>query len=286
MNCYLCNHESALLFTKSGYQIFRCSHCGLGQTHLGKPYAQFIKDFYTKGYYLGDERKGAYKNYGRDKPYIERNLKSFLSHLIPFASKGKLLDIGCAYGYLVELALSKGFDAYGFDPSSHAVSQAASSIKDRIQHGTLADVSYPQHSFDAITMHDVFEHLADPITDLKKIHTLLKKDGVLMLATGDTGSVAARLLKRRWTFYIPPQHLFFYHKQAMTAVLKAAGFKPVAFYRVGKWLSLSYVLHLAGTSGESRIGSLLERVVERLHLGSLPLFIPLQDNMVVIAKKI
>jgi hypothetical protein len=97
--------------------------------------------------------------------------------------------------------------------------------------------------------------------------------------------LAARLLKRRWTFYIPPQHLFFFNKKTITETLKRAGFEPIAFFRIGKWVSLSYALHLAKTSSESRFASILIPIVETLHLGSLPLYLPIGDNMVVVARK-
>ena len=286
ISCYLCHRESQLLFTKSGYRLFRCPSCGLVQTDLGKPYDVFLQEFYTDGYFLGDVKKSAYKDYQKDKPYILKNMKTFLSLLQRQKQKGTLLDVGCAYGFFVELALQHGFDAYGVDPSKHAVGQAASHVSPRLKEGTTAAISYAPQSFDVISMLDVFEHLADPVAELTRLRPWLKDDGILFLATGDTGSLAAKILKRRWTFYIPPQHLLFFNRQTITETLGQAGFVPISFSRVGKWLSLSYVLHLARTTGESSIANFLQPMVDVLHLGSLPLYIPMGDNMVVMAKKL
>jgi len=285
MQCYLCKTPSKFFIRKNGYDLFRCPHCSLVQTNLGKPYGQFLADFYTAGYFTGEARAGAYENYGRDKPYIVKNMETFLSRITHFKPKGMLLDIGCAYGYFVELALKNGFDAYGIDPSIHAVSKVDPSFKKRICSGTLSDVSYQKNSFDVITMFDVFEHLADPISDLQKVRGFLKDDGIIMIATGDTNSLAANILKRRWTFYIPPQHLFFFNKKTITETLQRTGFAPVTFFRIGKWLSLSYILHLAKTSGESKVASVLLKIVEALRLGSISLYLPMGDNMVIIARK-
>ena len=234
---------------------------------------------------MGDNGAGAYKNYGKDKPYITANMRSVLSHIRLLKKKGTLLDVGSAYGYFVELALHNGFDAYGLDPSSHAVSKAPREVRNRIQEHPVSEASYKKKSCDVISMLDVFEHLGNPISDLKKLRSFLKDDGIIVIATGDTGSLAARLLKRRWTFYIPPQHLFFFNKKTITETLQRAGFTPVTFFRIGKWLSLSYILHLAKTSGESGIASSLLNIVEALRLGSLPLYLSMGDNMIVIAKK-
>jgi len=285
MNCYLCQKPLQYFFAKNSYRLYRCPSCGLVETKLEIPYKKFVRKFYDRGYFLGDNGAGAYKNYKKDKPYITANMRSVLSHVRLFKEKGMLLDVGSAYGYFVELTLQNGFDAYGFDPSSHAVSHALKEVRNRIYQHSVSEASYKKQSFDVISMLDVFEHLSDPISDLKKLSSFLKDDGIIVIATGETGSLAARLLKRRWTFYIPPQHLFFFNKKTITETLQRAGFAPLSFFRTGKWLSLSYVLHLASTSSESRLAQFLIPLVEHLGLSRIPLFLPMGDNMVVIAKK-
>jgi len=285
MKCYLCLKRSDYFFTKNGYPLFRCPACGLIQTDLGKPYSQFLKEFYTEGYYTGEDGAGAYYDYAKDKPNIVKNMRVILDRIKNVKPHGTLLDVGCAYGYFVELALENGFDAYGFDPSTHAISQASHAIRTRVQCCSVSETRYKKATFDSISMLDIIEHLADPIADLKRLHRVLKEDGIVLISTGDANSQVAKILGRRWTFYIPPQHLFFFNRQTLTDLLEQSGFAPVAFYRIGKWVSLSYVLHLAKTSGESRIASYVQTIVETLRLGSIPLYLPMGDNMVVVAKK-
>ncbi len=95
----------------------------------------------------------------------------------------------------------------------------------------------------------------------------------------------ARILKRRWTFYIPPQHLFFFNKKLLITILNKDNFVSLKWFRIGKWLSLRYILHLARTTGESNVALLLYKIVEVLHVGRIPIYLPLRDNMVVIARK-
>jgi len=285
MTCYLCTHTSDLFFSKNGYQLFRCPICGLVQTDLNRKYDTFVKKFYTTGYFTGETQAGAYYDYAKDKPNIVRNMRVILDRIKGIKPSGTLLDVGCAYGYFVELAFKNGFDAYGCEPSSHAASRTPNALQKRIQNSLVSDARYKERRFDVISMLDVFEHLADPVADLKRLHGFLKDDGILLIATGDTDSLAAKVLKRKWTFYIPPQHLFFFNKKTITETLKRSGFEPVTFFRIGKWLSLSYILHLAKTSGESTAASLLEGCVDFFRLGSIPLYLPMGDNMVVIARK-
>lgn len=287
MKCILCNVPLAKYLFKNGYWIYRCPVCHLGETDLKKDYGTFVKDFYSRGYYEGDPTRSAYISYSDDKPLIVKNMHKFLSFIPKKQRNGKLLDVGCAFGYFVELAMQHGYDAYGFDASAFAAKEASKLVgSTRISEGTIQTVSYPKQSFDVITMFDVFEHLQDPLGDMKRLSQFLKKDGVILIATGDTRSIAAKMFKRRWTFFIPPQHIFFFHRKNVTALLRKAGLKPVAWHRVGKWLSLGYVLHLARTTGENPIAAWLYGWLRTTLLMRVPLFVPMKDNMVILVTKV
>lgn len=286
MQCILCTISLEKYLFKNGFWIYRCPNCHLGQTDLKQDYAKFVKEFYSKGYYEGDPTRSAYADYELDKPLIVRNMRKFLSFIYDKKPKGKLLDVGCAFGYVVELSLANGYDAYGFDPSTHAVKKARNLVgTSRIEEATIQQAKYEKESFDVITMFDVFEHLQDPLFDMKKINSLLKPDGVIIIATGDTRSLAAKIMKRRWTFFIPPQHIFFFHRKNVTTLLQNAGLKPFHWDRVGKWLSLGYILHLARTTGESKIASWIYEVIKTTPLMRIPFYIPMKDNMVILVRK-
>lgn len=287
MKCYLCGSPTRLYLHKNGYDLFECDSCGLIRTDLRQQYQSFVKKHYSRGYFTGDASRSAYADYGRDKVYITKNLSKFLNFIKKLKLKGTFLDVGCAYGYAIELALKNGYDAYGFDPSDHAVSEAKELVGDaRVAQGLITDVSYKSKFFDVISLFDVYEHLADPIGDVARLINYLKDDGVMIIATGDAKSFAAKIFGRRWTFFIPPQHLFFFDRKNMTTALYKAGLKPIKWYRIGKWLSLGYVLHLGRTTGESKLAALLYTLIGNTFFARLPVYIPMMDNMVVIAEKI
>lgn len=286
MNCILCSTRLYRYIHKNGYWIFRCPTCGLGETDIKKNYSAFVKEFYSQGYYEGDPTRSAYVDYEADKPLIVKNMEKFLSFLRSRKPKGSLLDVGCAFGYFVELAGIKGYDAYGFDPSAFAAAKARQLVgRKSIQEGTIHTVSFPKKSFDIITLFDVFEHLQDPLSDMKKLASYLKDDGIMLIATGDTKSVAAKLFRRKWTFYIPPQHIFFFDRSNVTMLLAKVGLRPVRWHRVGKWLSLGYVLHLARTTGENPVAQFFYSWLKGSSLMRLPLYVPMKDNMVIEVKK-
>lgn len=286
MKCYLCNAPVTTFLSKNGFTIFRCDTCGLARTDLHKDYLQFVQEHYTKGYFTGDPRRSAYVDYKDDKTFIVKNMSKFLRKIQKHKQSGRLLDIGCAFGYFVELTLNKGYDAYGFDASSYATEEAQRVVgSSRIQHGTIGEVHYTEKSFDVITMFDIFEHLDDPRKDLHRVYTWLKDDGVIIIATGDTESLFARVLGRRWTFFIPPQHLFFFNKKNLTTLMTQEHFQPIEWFRIDKWLSLRYVIHLARTTGESSVAQRIYPLMKVAKVGKLPMYLPIRDNMVVIGRK-
>lgn len=271
---------------KNGYDIYKCSECKLGMTRLRETYETFVTRHYDRGYFNGKESSGAYVNYKEDKPQIVRNLSKLLRAVKKYKSGGKLLDVGCALGFFVEMASNAGFDAYGFDPAIYATGEARKLVgRKRIKQGTIQDVEYTVKSFDVITLCDVFEHLGDPRKDLDKIYSWLKDDGIILIATGNSDSLAGKMLKRRWTFYIPPQHLFFFNKNNADKLLIEAGFSPVKWFSIGKWLTLRYLLHLGRTTGESVIARWLYPRILKSKLSIWPVFVPMHDNMIVIARK-
>ncbi|MFZ5845471.1 MAG: class I SAM-dependent methyltransferase [Patescibacteria group bacterium] len=212
-------------------------------------------------------------------------MRKFLRAVQKVKPTGKLLDVGCAMGFFVELAGASGFDAYGFDPSVYAVAEAKKLLDGRITLGTIKEVQYPRQFFDVITLFDVFEHLVDPLGDLQKLSALLKNDGIMVIATGDSRSLMAKVMNSRWTFYNPPQHLFYFDKKTLSNLLQRGNLIPITWFRINKWLSLRYVLHLARTVGESRLGAWLYRHLAKSPVGKFPLYLPVRDNMVVIARK-
>lgn len=284
--CYLCHAPTVIFMQKHGYKLYQCPGCKLTMTEFNQQYTSFVERFYSKGYFTGDPRCSAFSGYEKDKQCITRNLQQVLDKVKPYVNKNaKMLDAGCAMGFMVELARSYGYNAYGFDPSSYALSRATSGIKQYVSKATVKTASYPKNYFDVITLTDIIEHVQDPIASMKTLRQFLKHNGLMVIATGDTQSIAAKLLGKHWTFYIPPQHLFFLSKDNLTTMLHRAEFVPVSWFRVGKWLSLDYILHLAQSAGDFWWARYLHRVVDWLHIGTLPIYVPMQDNMVVIARK-
>ena len=77
---------------------------------------------------------------------------------------------------------------------------------------------------DVIVLFDVIEHLPDPGATLALCHRHLNPGGIIVITTGDFGSMAARLAGVKWRLMTPPQHLWFFTQESMRRLSAGLGF--------------------------------------------------------------
>lgn len=92
------------------------------------------------------------------------------------------LDIGCAYGYVVELLRDLGYSAYGMDLSKFALTKGKRYGRDLIL-GSGEFLPVGPSSFDLVTCFETLEHMHHPESMLAMIHTILKSRGVFLFST-------------------------------------------------------------------------------------------------------
>lgn len=136
-------------------------------------------DYYDKYYYQGRNSNYIfwYSNL-RFSLFWRRRLK-ILNQL---ATCGKLLDVGCAFGFFLKL-LQKRFEAYGIDMSEYAIRQARNILsRPEIVTAFNVEKGLPfEVKFDVITAFDVMEHIYEPLPVLITLKNALKKDGHLYM---------------------------------------------------------------------------------------------------------
>ena len=71
----------------------------------------------------------------------------------------RLLDVGCAKGFLVKDLLALGIDAFGVDISSYALTKCEPEVVGRLHLGSADSLPFPDSSFDAVisinTLHNL-----------------------------------------------------------------------------------------------------------------------------------
>ena len=130
------------------------------------------------------------------------NQRECLEHY--FRKSARVLDIGCNTGELLDFARNRGCETSGVEYS--AASRRVLEKKGHRAFASLADVS---GSYDVITAFDLVEHFYDIPNFFRSCKELLREGGVLVILTGDIGSLTARLCKSNWWYLKYPEHIAF-----------------------------------------------------------------------------
>ena len=97
----------------------------------------------------------------------------------------KVLDVGCAFGFLLKELSAVFNELHGFDISEFAIAKARKIVPEAsLQILSLENkLPYPDNHFDCITAVDVLEHTRNVETNFGKIVSKLKTGGYLIVST-------------------------------------------------------------------------------------------------------
>ena len=241
MSCAVCGAARARgKLRKGDVEILECPSCGLA---FWMPPADFRPAaVYDAAYFSDAEVDRGYDDYG----HLESSLRlTFARRLarIPRPNPGaRLLDVGAAYGFALDEARRAGWRVTGLEVSAPAARHASDLASGRVVVADAAAAPFASDCFDAVTLWDVLEHLPEPHAAVSEMARLLRPGGRLVLSTGDVGSIAARLSGGRWHLYTIPEHLFFYTRRSLRALLEAHGFRVVSLRAEASTFTLGYLV--------------------------------------------
>jgi SAM-dependent methyltransferase len=138
--------------------------------------------------------------------------------------KGRMLDIGCGSGALVDLATRMGWDAEGIDVDAKAIESARQSAVP-VRQGRLPDQRFPNAAFDLLISNHVIEHVHDPLSLLKECRRILSPKGRLVISTPNARSILHSRFLDSWFALDPPRHLHIFTPLGLGHLARAAGFK-------------------------------------------------------------
>jgi SAM-dependent methyltransferase len=253
-------------------QVVRCRSCEMVYVN-----PRIHSDLIISGYSDAEDPLFAAQNDNRIKAF-RRTLKGVVRRL-KLDPKGKrILDVGCAGGAFLVAAREMGFDPHGVEPSRWMSDFGRRTYNLDIKAGILEAGMFPDHSFDVITLWDVIEHLPDPHDTLTLIHRLLKPDGLLLVNYPDIASIAARILGKRWPFWLSV-HLLYYTPATMFKQLERAGFSPQ--WRQAFWMTLPFGYVCERAAPYSALLRPLPRLSRLFGVHSVPLSYNMGQALVV-----
>ncbi|MFH1564180.1 MAG: class I SAM-dependent methyltransferase [Nitrospirota bacterium] len=228
MSCDLCGENISKKLCEIGTTtILQCKECGL-MFRTPIPTKEELKDYYSSGYY---EEYG-FREYAGRKHHIlkyrfEPVLNFFKGQISNVLKTPKVLDIGCALGFFIELLKKQGWEAKGVEFSNDAAEYAKKELGLDVHAGSVEEVGFESESFDVITMLDVLEHVTSPNTILKEVNRILKKQGLILATIPNVQGAEARGIKGLTNYLFAEGHLFNFPEHTLKRLFNVNGFNII-----------------------------------------------------------
>jgi SAM-dependent methyltransferase len=240
-----------------------------------------VQAVYGGDYFTGEE----YLDYRSDEAFLKKNFRRRLVEVRQRCPQGRLLEIGAAYGFFLDLA-QEYFDVIGFEANPEAARYGRETCGVNIRTDDFLQASPAELGppFDVTVMWDVIEHLERPDLVLAKVNAVSRPGASLYITTGDIGSLVARLRGAKWRMIHPPSHLHYFSRATLKRLLSNRGFRVIGIRSVGVARSLRQILYSLLVLHLHRSGAYaaLEKLVPATWGFTLNTF----DIMQVLAEKI
>jgi 2-polyprenyl-3-methyl-5-hydroxy-6-metoxy-1,4-benzoquinol methylase len=231
--CPVCGEKSYLIWKEKQFRAYRCENCRVVflQPLPENPSAIYNEDYFRKWYI---------RYYSERKLYTEKLFSKIEKY---FGGKGRLLDVGCGTGILMEVAKERGWEVSGQETSSFAVDYCRQKGF-KVYEKPLSELKLSENSFDLITLFDVIAHLKDPVSYFSVCGKLLKPGGHMIIKTPyhPVGLfILANFLsftgKSKSLLHIPAQ-IFHFFPESLTNLLAPFNFSLVKTMEIKDFSSL------------------------------------------------
>ncbi len=223
LRCAHPHDQVSLLFpvrdyiTGDPFQIAFCHSCKLHVT-IPAPSDADMGKYYPAGYY------GSGQRFTRTVEWLLHRLHNYRVHQIEqHESPGKVLDIGCGRGLLLDKLRKHGWTPLGTELSEDAAAFARNRLKLPVLTQPLEEIGLPSSGFDLVILWHVLEHVQSPRDMVREVARILKPGGTLLVAVPNFGSWEAQWSRDHWFHLDVPRHLTHFTPKTLGRMLGEAG---------------------------------------------------------------
>jgi 2-polyprenyl-3-methyl-5-hydroxy-6-metoxy-1,4-benzoquinol methylase len=282
--CPLC--EETVSFCKRilnyGSRLLVCPQCDL---HFVSPFPFIELEFYDQNYYRS---WGVVDNIFPEHVKIlkEKNMRKHVERISKYVSEGNVLEVGCAMGSFLKVALEYGFNVTGVDLSLQACEIAKSEASEaKVLQGTIETVNLKPDSYDVIFMSDLVEHVPKPACFWGAIYNLLKNNGIVYILTPDPMHWSCALMGNSWVHF-KQEHLVFFTKLTVDWICRNLGLNLIESSHTVKYTNIAYFSAQTRKFGPKSLAfgvSLMSHILPR-KLEEFLFPIPLGEGRYVLSK--
>jgi len=264
-SCKICgsNNYSFFGYLRS-WRLVKCDKCGFYYVNP-RPTIEDMASYYKKDYYHKTETlenkikelngDGVQSVWNKGSIPLFEDISTRIKSIKP---KGRILDIGCGYGFFLNVMKKNGYSTIGVEPNSLAADYAKKINGLEVFNGTLEEASFASYFFDIITMNGVLEHLFEPEKTLLECKRILKNGGLCVVSCPNAGFGLPFVYlykiffgdnipvdKLKLSMFDAPNHLSFFTSRSIKALFKKVGYEilcivnPVTIKNPNKILDLT-----------------------------------------------
>lgn len=278
--CPLCGEMSS---DQVFLTIRKCKDCGL---RFVNPLGAFRGTNETEDYFLHEYLPLHLSNW--ENSLAER--RAHLAMIREYCSlppSPRLLDVGCALGFMLQEAKASGWEPVGLETSRFAAQYAQQKSNCRVFTGTLEQARFESKSFDVVTLMDLIEHVVAPRGLMDEVRRILRPDGVVFIVTPNFGSLFVKLYGPTAYSIGPDEHITYFQPSTMMRLLRQSGFsrivvgsKDIYAANLNRLLRREPHQNIKGTFGNRGSLRKLRRVVNRIFM-----HLRLGDKLIALARK-
>ncbi len=261
--------------------MLKCGECGHCFADLRLTSEEELFQLYNREYFCGKE----YCNYIVDKKVLQKNFRLRLEVLRKFLDPLRhknLFEIGCAYGFFLEIAKDIFYNVQGIDISEDSIRYARKQLNLDVIQGNFLPYNLEDRKFDVVCLWDTIEHLHAPHLYIEKLSRHMESDALLAITTGDIESLNARVKKDKWRL-IYPTHIHYFSKETIRRILDKYGFDIIYNRYCGFYRSIDNIAYSVLVLRKK--GKWLYNLLQGSRLTRFDLYLNLYDIMYVIARK-
>lgn len=225
-SCTICKYRkfdkiSSRVRDSTNHKIIKCRKCKHVQIYP-IPSIDEDKEFYDKDMQNKNINfYGSIEDHRRISVVDTTRRSIFVNKLTP--KNGRILEIGSGHGFFVGAMHKKKYNITGIEISIEKRTMAKKVTKAKILDIDLNHDVLDIGKFDTIVMFHVLEHIADPISFLKKIRSLLKPGGKIIIEVPNCDDFQLELNRSYRDFYWQRAHLQYFSPKTLKKILSLSG---------------------------------------------------------------
>jgi len=213
------------LFSTSEIPVSICKKCSfvyLNPRHTDEWYKRYYNSSHDR--VLDNKRRidiisYEKRQYNKGKSVLDFILKNSQIDITDM----RVLEVGCTSAGILRYFRDMGATyVAGVDPESEYVDYATNISSIDVFQGFIRQ--FNSKKFDLIILRHVVEHLADPLGDLKHIHSLLKDNGIVFV---ETPSLYSMDIASKWCKNFHVEHPNIFSDRTLELLLVKSGYKIV-----------------------------------------------------------